>query len=176
MNASTDDVDYDGYLFPNLRSGPGLLGVEVIDNDTPGVVVLESGGVTQLIKGSATGDDYTVRLTMQPTADVRLAIVTDGLADVVSIGGVPVVLQAIGEALQGLYSGSVTVDTDNRRLVRAGGASWLADGFLEGQRIRVINAADPATTPTSRSPSSAATTRASTTRSSSPPRARCRLG
>ena len=38
---------------------------------------------------------------------------------------------------QGLWTGNATFDTANRRLVRADGSSWLADGFLEGQRVRV---------------------------------------
>jgi hypothetical protein len=37
------------YVFPNLRSGPGLLDVEVIDDETAGSIVLESGGDTVLI-------------------------------------------------------------------------------------------------------------------------------
>ena len=70
---STPDGDY---VFPNLRSGPGLLDVEVIDNETAGVVTLESGGSTLLIKDKLTTaadetetDDYTLRLTQRPTAD-----------------------------------------------------------------------------------------------------------
>ena len=48
LDASTVNVSGD-YVIPNLRSGSGLLGIEVIDNDTPGVVTLESGGNTLMI-------------------------------------------------------------------------------------------------------------------------------
>ena len=235
------DVDGD-YVFPNLRSGPGLLDVEVIDDETAGAVTLESGGSTLLIVDDlATGadetvqDDYTIRLTKRPAAGttVDVAILTDGLADVVEIDGLPVTYQTIGglrptqiftgsvifENVAGLgtltrgtgadlgsfvdegfeagqllriggagasydgdyvvqsvtdqtitltaafgvagpvevldtvaladltregdFAGEVSVDTLNRRLVRTDDSSWLADGFLEGQRVRVINAANP---------------------------------
>ena len=241
LDPSTVDVDGD-YAFPNLRSGPGLLDVEVIDDETAGAVTLESGGSTLLIVDDlATGadetvqDDYTIRLTKRPAAGttVDVAILTDGLADVVEIDGLPVTYQTIGglrptqiftgsvifENVAGLgtltrgtgadlgsfvdegfeagqllriggagasydgdyvvqsvtdqtitltaafgvagpvevldtvvladltregdFTGEVSVDTLNRRLVRTDDSSWLADGFLEGQRVRVINAANP---------------------------------
>ena len=34
-------------------------------------------------------------------------------------------------------------DLGGRRITRTDGSSWLADGFLEGQRVRVINVANP---------------------------------
>jgi Ca2+-binding RTX toxin-like protein len=45
---------------------------------------------------------------------------------------------------EGVYMGEVTVNTTDRRLIRTDDSSWLADGFLEGQRVRVTNAANPA--------------------------------
>jgi hypothetical protein len=52
-------------------------------------------------------------------------------------------LQEIGSAGQGLFEGQVHVEIDGaaRRLVRADLSSWLADGFLEGHRVRVTNLA-----------------------------------
>ena len=87
--ASTDTA----YVFPNWRSGTGVLHVEVIDNETAGVVVQETNANTQLVLGGAT-DGYNLRLTLQPAADVNVAIVTDGQADVGTIGGVAVTLRA----------------------------------------------------------------------------------
>ena len=207
-------ADDPAYVFPSQR-----VAVQVLDDETAGVLVTESGGSTLVVQGGAT-DDVLMRLTGQPTADVRVAITTDGLTDVKSINGVPVALTPIGgyvptqlfggtvtvgtaggrttitrnivgsfvsdgfttgqliriaglgaangdrhilsvtattitltEAtgasgtfsgaivsklvLQGLWTGAATFDTVNRRLVRADGASFLADGFLEGQRVRV---------------------------------------
>ena len=213
---SADDA---AYMVPSPYAPPARVAVDVFDDETAAAVVLESGGSTLVVRGGAT-DDALLRLTMQPTADVRVAIVTDGLTDVRSINGVPVTLTAIGGSVptrvfggtvtvglaggrttitradigsfldegfapgqsirlagvgaangdrsilsvtestitlteatgasgtfsdaivsklvrQGLWSGNATFDTANRRLVRADGSSWLADGFLEGQRVRV---------------------------------------
>jgi len=47
-SAAPSDADGD-YVFPNLRSGSGLLDVETWDDETAGVVTLESGTNTQLI-------------------------------------------------------------------------------------------------------------------------------
>jgi len=86
-NDATDDDDY---IFPNLRSGLQLLDVEVYDNETSGAVILESGTSTHLIKdipaGSGKNDTYQIRLTREPDDTVRVAVLTDGLADVVQIG------------------------------------------------------------------------------------------
>ncbi len=220
-NATTDA----SFVFPNLRSGPGVLDVEVIDNETAGAVVLESGGATQVVRGGA-GDDYTIRLTQQPTDSVQIAVLTDGLTDVASIGGIAATLQAIGGyqpsqrftggivfadvsgkgtltrgsanalgsfideglrpgqllriggsafdgdyyieslndgkitlttalgvsgsvedatvvlsalARQGLWEGDASFDGSLRQLIRTDDSSWLADGFLEGQRVRVTH-------------------------------------
>src|SRR6185312_222567 len=61
------------YVFPNIRSGSGLTSVEVIDDDTPDVVSIESGTGTIVTKCGNTfcttpgqTDDYTIRLTKQP--------------------------------------------------------------------------------------------------------------
>ena len=116
-----------GYAFDDRR-----VGVEVLDDDTPGVVVLESGGSTGVTLGGP-GDDYTIRLTKQPLASVRVAILTDGLTDVSAINGVPVTLQAVGPT----YIGSVSFSPATRRITRTDGGSWLAAGFLEGQRISI---------------------------------------
>ena len=244
LDASTTDVDGD-YDFPNLRSGSGLLDVEVIDNETSGAVTLESGGSTLLIKDDpatvaveTTTDDYSIRLTKRPEVGttVDVAVITDGLADVVKIDGAPVSYEEIGGlrptqlfigsivfedvaskgtltrgtgadlgsfidegfesgellriggggvsydgdyviesvtdetitlttdfgvpgsvevpdfvalsdlTVEGDYTGEVSVNIADRRLIRTDDSSWLADGYLEGQRVRVTNEANAAET------------------------------
>ncbi len=215
---------------PTYVFGPELLDVETIDDDTPGAVLLESGLSTLVVRGGAT-DDYTLRLTQRPTDNVEIAILTDGLTDVVSINGLPfltsdyrdiggyvptrsfagglivsgaTIMRGTGSELgsfleegftpgsfirvnvgattadvliantpgavthdtitldaafavsgnftdasisrlirQGQYTGNITFDAATNRLTRSdclpshSCAGWLADGFLEGQRIRI---------------------------------------
>jgi Ca2+-binding RTX toxin-like protein len=130
-DAATTDA---GYQFD-----PQRIGVRVLDDDTPGVLVVESNGSTVVTVGGP-GDEYTIRLTKQPVAAVRVAIVTDGLTDVRTINGAPVAYQAIGTAGRGLYTGVVSIDPATRRITRTDGGSWLAAGFLEGQRIAIDGA------------------------------------
>ena len=97
-------VDADGdYVFPNLRSGTGLFDIEVIDNEAAGVVALESGTNTQLVVDDLTtgvnesiNDSYTLRLTRKPVAEVKVGVLTDGLADVISINGAAVTPASMG--------------------------------------------------------------------------------
>ena len=160
QGAATDDPNYN---FPNLRSGPGLLDIDVIDDDTPGVVVLETGTGTLVEKcGNALctipgdTDHYTLRLTKRPckdldpqptSCDVRIVVLTDGLTDVKSINGVPVVLQPIGGYVPSrLFLG--TLNTTASTLTRANGSdlgSFLDQGFAAGQFIRVSLPGAPGT-------------------------------
>ncbi|WP_164773391.1 LEPR-XLL domain-containing protein, partial [Mesorhizobium sp. M7A.F.Ca.CA.004.01.1.1] len=87
--ALTVDANHN-YVFPNLRSGPGYVDIDVIDNDSAGAVVLESEGNTLLNGDGSDTDDYTIRLTKAPSTNVSVAVLTDGLADVVSVNGVAV--------------------------------------------------------------------------------------
>jgi hypothetical protein len=45
---------------------------------------------------------------------------------------------------QGIFEGEVAFDAGLQQLARADGGSFLADGFLEGQLVRVVNDANPA--------------------------------
>ncbi|MEO0465131.1 MAG: hypothetical protein AAF216_01205 [Pseudomonadota bacterium] len=141
--ANTTDPSY---IFPNLRSGNGLLEVNVLDNDSAGALVQESGGSTLL----APTDDYTIRLTGAPTADVDVAILTDGLANVVGIGDGMGNITAITAddyvAVGGLravqqFQGQVVAE--NNTITRDGVAqsfgSFIDEGFTAGQQIRVEN-------------------------------------
>ncbi|KKL63475.1 hypothetical protein LCGC14_2174730, partial [marine sediment metagenome] len=142
------DADSD-YTFPNLRSGTGLTDTEVIDNEAAGVVALESGTNTQLVVDDLTtgvdeslDDTYTLRLTRRPTADVDVAVFTDGLADVVKIDGVavtPASMQVIGGYLPAqAFTG--TLDIAGAVITRGEGSelgSFLDEGFVAGQLIRI---------------------------------------
>src|SRR6185503_6596702 len=84
------------YLLPPFASYPDLpvrtrVDVLSIDDETPGVFLLESGGRTLVQCGSTcgttgTGDSYTVRLTKAPTDNVDISILTDGQTDVCLTG------------------------------------------------------------------------------------------
>ncbi|MGB4272143.1 MAG: hypothetical protein WBJ44_07080, partial [Propionicimonas sp.] len=150
-----------GFALANLRSGIARVDVTVIDNETPGVVLTQSGGSTIVIGDDpntaadetlliTSQDSYTIRLTKRPDGTVTIAVLTDGLTDVVSIGGAPVVIAEIGQPDAGQWSGEATAAADpepsdpsglgGRRITRDDSSSWLADGFSEGQRVRVYNA------------------------------------
>jgi len=140
------------YLRPPFASYPGLpvrskVDVTSIDDETPGVFLLESGGATLVQCGSTcgttgTGDAYTVRLTKAPTQPVDISIVTDGQTDV-CLTGAPcatgIALTPIGgtRATQ-LFTGNLV--TSGATLTRGTGAdlgSFLDDGFVIGQQIQV---------------------------------------
>ena len=70
-------ADYNG-----LKS---QLAVKVYDNDNPGALIVESDGATRVVNDDpataadeSVSDNYSVRLTSAPTADVTLTIDTDG--------------------------------------------------------------------------------------------------
>jgi hypothetical protein len=149
------------YVVPNLRSGTGLLAIKVIDNDTPGSVVLETGRDTVLIPDNlatptneAVSDTYRLRLTQAPTADVEVALLTDGLADVTSVGrdannnGVIDAGEEIAwsyEEIGGLRPVQVfngTIDFAGTTLTRGAGSdlgSFLAEGWAVGDLLRIGN-------------------------------------
>jgi len=139
------------YPFPNLRSGPGLLDIEVIDDETPGGVPIESGGSTLVVSCSPapcvplTNDEYTLRLTRQPDGSVKVAILTDGLTDVVSVDGNAPTIEEIGGYIPAQqFSGNIVFGHDgNRTLTRGSGAdlgSFIDEGFRDGMFIQIAGA------------------------------------
>src|SRR6185312_9435977 len=115
----------------------------VIDDETPGVFLLESNGRTLVTACGNTactipgpGDTYTIRLTKAPTADVTVAVITDGQTDVT---GMPI--QVVGGARpQQLFAGNITVPS-GAIVARGAGSdlgSFLDDGFLPGQRLSLV--------------------------------------
>jgi hypothetical protein len=136
VNLTTPGLTTDSvYSNPTSGATPQSLYVKVLDNDSAGVVVLPSNGSTVVSAGPpAVSDTYTLRLTGEPTAPVNIDIITDGLTNIATGGGVN--LAAIGTPGHGLYTGSVIWDSTSYTLTRTDGSSWLDSGFLEGQLVR----------------------------------------
>ncbi len=146
------------YVFPNIRSGNGLIAAAVIDDETADVIAIESGRdtVVQLcgddlcsIPGQT--DTYTIRLTKRPEVlddddhsvtpvAVDVAILTDGMVDVISIGGVGVTpgdyVAIGGDVSSQRFTGNITVTATT--ITRANGSelgSFVEEGFQVGDRI-----------------------------------------
>jgi len=65
FNVASTDSYFNGSFVPPVL-------VQVTDNDSVGVSIVESGGTTQTTEGSNTTDSFTVVLTQAPTANVVL--------------------------------------------------------------------------------------------------------
>ena len=114
----------------------------MIDDETPGVVVVESDGTTLVTQCGnpacavpGPGDDYRLRLTHQPTAPVTVRIVSDGQSDVTNFP-----IQAVGGqvALQ-QFSGGLTISgTTVTRTGEAAFGNFADEGFKAGQLIRIV--------------------------------------
>ncbi len=127
------------YTFADQR-----VDVEALDDDTPGVLLYETGGQTIVIKGDTTsgpgpGDTYTLRLTKQPNGNVTIALLTDGQTDVKTINGVPVTLVSVGGLVAApLFLGNVTFSgTTITRALGSELGSFLLEGFAAGQLLRI---------------------------------------
>ena len=130
----------------------GSLDVLVLDDNSPGVYVKQSGGstVVSLPDGATPGttDTYAVRLLKAPKAAVSVGIVTDGQTSIVTDptcgSGIlgKVCLAAVGRlAAKELFRGNVTIS--GATLTRAAGSelgSFVADGFTAGQKLLVTGA------------------------------------
>ncbi|RLC95970.1 MAG: hypothetical protein DRI46_14295, partial [Chloroflexi bacterium] len=148
-----DPVENPTVTYPilNLRSDPGRQPVTVIDDETPGMVTIESGVDTLIVKcgnGACTvagpGDFYTFRLTKQPTGVVEVAVLTDGLVDVVGVDSTsitPANYEVIGGLLPSRkFLGNLSISSDGLTLTRANGSdlgSFIDEGFLPGDLIRI---------------------------------------
>ena len=147
------------YVFPNIRSGTGTTSIEVIDDETADMISIESGLGTLVQKCNiaspgctlpGTGDWYTIRLTKRPTGDVDVAVLTDGMVDVVAIDGNPITpadYQVIGGLVPTrLFVGNLAVSSDGLTITRANGSdlgSFVDEGFERGYLIRItINGVD----------------------------------
>lgn len=131
----------DPYEFPRLYAPPVRMPVVVWDDETADVVVLESDGSTQLVMNGA-GDNEWLRLTRVPTANVDVAVVTDGLVDVVAVDGTPVTpsdYAAVGGYVPSrLFLGALQVSgTTLTRGAASNLGSFVEEGFAPGQFIRI---------------------------------------
>src|SRR5262249_48229922 len=119
----------------------------VIDDGEADLFTLESGGSTVVTAGTAKDgpgapDTYTMRLTQAPQTTVNVDVITDGQTDINQNSG-QITLQPTGfvQNLQ-LCKGNLWVKPVNGTwtLTRAPGSelgSWIADGFMPGQTIRI---------------------------------------
>ncbi|MGH3049730.1 MAG: beta strand repeat-containing protein [Gaiellaceae bacterium] len=119
------------------------LDVLVLDDNTPGVYVDQSGGSTLVSGGTSPVDDsYTLRLLAPPsgTSTVTVGIVTDGQTSIDTNGCTTptvgeVCLAPVGhQSTKGLFSGNVTISGNTIALATGSElGSFVDDGFAEGQ-------------------------------------------
>eukprot|EP01061_Rhynchopus_euleeides_P031867 TRINITY_DN527_c0_g1_i2.p1 TRINITY_DN527_c0_g1~~TRINITY_DN527_c0_g1_i2.p1 ORF type:complete len:7344 (+),score=2902.47 TRINITY_DN527_c0_g1_i2:122-22153(+) len=79
---ATDDQDVEGFHFVAIYhdvTGSNTVyralsletvNIEILDDDAPGLVVLESHGATEVVEGDEAGDTYLLYLTQKPAGDV----------------------------------------------------------------------------------------------------------
>ncbi len=67
FNLASTDSYFNGAFVPPVL-------VQVTDDDSPGVSIVESSGTTQTTEGSTTTDSFTVVLTKQPSANVDVTL------------------------------------------------------------------------------------------------------
>jgi hypothetical protein len=77
--AVSADPNYNGIAIRNVTAS-------VIDNDTAGVLITQSGGTTEVDETGPTSDTYTVELTLPPTSNVTITVKPDLQT---SVGGGP---------------------------------------------------------------------------------------
>jgi hypothetical protein len=83
--AVSADPNYNGISIRNVTTS-------VIDNDTAGVIITQTGGTTEVSETGPTSDAYTVQLTIPPTSDVQILVAPDNQCDVGAGKGQPVTL------------------------------------------------------------------------------------
>ena len=150
---ATDDAD-ETYVFPNIRSGTGITAIDVRDDETADVIAIESGVDTVVEKcgnsactaADGDGDWYTIRLTKRPVvgSTVDVAILTDGMVDVVEINGVATPVSSYqvigGQVATRLFVGKLAISADGLTITRANGSelgSFVDEGFQRGALIRI---------------------------------------
>ena len=148
---ATIDAVYKTAALANGQGTSQRLDMLVIDDGAAGVFLRESAGSTLVSAGTAstgpgTGDTYQVRLDAPPRADVNIDIVTDGQTDIdannpAALGRITLAQTGGMQPIQ-LFTGNITVAQTAGvwTITRASGSetgSWLSDGFLPGQKIRI---------------------------------------
>lgn len=120
--------------------------VQVVDDENSGVFITETGGKTlvsfgDIVNGPGDGDSYFIRLTNQPTNDVKIALLTDGQTDVTA-GGI-IAYEEIGRLTPSkLFEGFVSITGGVISLAPGSELNnFVSLGFKANQLIRLGNAA-----------------------------------
>ncbi|HVP09621.1 MAG TPA: hypothetical protein VMV94_00345, partial [Phycisphaerae bacterium] len=104
--SAIDDDTAQGYrsaliIHSVASADPGYGGIgaadvtaHISDDDTAGVMIVESGGTTQVSEGGAT-DSYAIVLDSLPTADVTITAMPDGQINLGAGAGAPVTLNIL---------------------------------------------------------------------------------
>ncbi|MDA8440737.1 MAG: hypothetical protein M0Z51_18020, partial [Propionibacterium sp.] len=126
------------------------LDVLVLDDNSPGVYVAQSGGSTlvSIPPGTPLTDTYSVRLLKQPTAPVTIGIITDGQTSIATDAACStstlghVCLAPVDHlAATSLFVGHVTIS--GATITRAAGSelgSFITEGFAAGQLLMITGA------------------------------------
>jgi hypothetical protein len=154
VDPTTTDATYQGIVATSAQT---IYSTEISDM-APGLFLSQSGGstlvtavppaTTPMPPPSTTDDNYFMRLTMAPLTDVNVAIITDGQTDprptAAQQASGQITLKKVGGLVPvQLFTGNITVaqvDAHTWTITRASGSetgSWLSDGFLPGDRIRI---------------------------------------
>ena len=128
--ATSSDLNFNGAPVAEIL-------VRVEDGDTAGAYITETGGRTLIVDGgtdtsASQNDEYKIRLRKQPTAEVKVHVYGDG--QTLPVAGAGVTIEDIASTT--LSADFQSVQDDNDLIVRAAG-SWIDDGFLAGQTLRV---------------------------------------
>lgn len=114
VSITDDRIDESDESFNITLSNPsgaaisdGVKVVTIIDNDTAGVIITESGSGTNVTEGGST-DTYTIRLDTIPTAPVNLILSPDSQTDLGNGAGMATTLSFAADA-SALNAQTVTV-------------------------------------------------------------------
>ena len=116
ITTASSDANYNALVIPSVTA-------QITDNDIVGVIVTESGNVTQVTEGGSS-DSFTVALNSQPSANVTINVTPDSQLNLGNGPGVPVPLTfttatwptaqtitvtAVDDAVaEGTHSGTIT--------------------------------------------------------------------
>ncbi|MCK5191706.1 MAG: hypothetical protein KAR12_16810, partial [Methylococcales bacterium] len=119
------------------------LTVQVFDNESADVIIVESGNDTVVLEDGTT-DDYTIRLSKQPDAEVSINLLPGGLTNIVSAvdeaGNDRLSIKEIGQLVSApKFFGNVIVSANNT-IQRTDLGSFLDDHFAVGQFIQISGA------------------------------------
>ena len=119
----------------------------VLDDENPGVWVLASDGKTLVIACGRSvhaprcGDTYQLRLNRQPAAQVRIALITDGQIDIENDGNPSSSRRSAAcrwpRHSRATSRSPVAGRTSIERVNGSDLGSFLDEGFIKGQRIRI---------------------------------------